>query len=60
MDWPLLGAAFAAVVLNLVPDFFSLAETRVVLRWAKGRGPLGLAALAVLDLLLTVAIFSVF
>ena len=46
-----------ATILNLIPDFFSLAETRIVLRWARGRGPLGLFALTALDLVLTVAIF---
>ncbi len=46
------------LVLNLVPDWFSLAETRWVLGQARGRGPAALAGLFVLDLALTLVIFA--
>ena len=45
------------VLLNFVPDFFSLIETRFVLKWSKGRGPLGIVFLIILDLVLTATIF---
>ena len=54
----MLIVGVVATILNLVPDFFSLMETRLVLRWARGRGPLGLLVLTVLDLILTTAIFG--
>ena len=45
--------------LNFVADFFSLAETRFVLRLGKNRGLGWICALTALDLLLTSAIFMV-
>ena len=53
----IVGAILFAV--NVVPDFFSLAETRMVLRWAQGRGPLVVLLLLVVDIILTTSIFSV-
>jgi len=44
-------------MLNLFPDFFSLIETRIVLKWSKNRGPLGISFLIILDLVLTTTIF---
>jgi len=46
-------------LLNLIPDFFSLIETRLVLNWSKGRGLLGIVLLIILDLILTTTIFIV-
>ena len=46
-----------ASFLNLIPDFFSLAETRWVLQLARGKGAGSIALLLVLDLILTTAIF---
>ena len=45
------------VLLNFIPDFFSLIETRLVLVWSKGRGLLGIVSLIVLDFALTLTIF---
>jgi len=46
------------VFFNLVPDYFSLTETRLVLRWAKGRGLAGISLLILLDFILTATIFN--
>lgn len=47
-----------AVVLNLVPDYVSLLETRVILKWAsKNRSIKKLAAWLTMDVLLTGAVF---
>jgi len=59
--WGFAGVLGVYVLLvfvgNIVPDFFSLSETRMVLRWAEGKGPLGVGVLAVVDVLLTTVIF---
>ncbi len=47
------------VACNFVPDFFSLHETRFVLRWAAGRGPIVILILIVVDFVLTTAIFAI-
>jgi hypothetical protein len=47
------------VFFNLIPDFFSLFETRLVLKWSKEQGPLGIVLLIILDLALTTTIFLV-
>ena len=44
-------------LLNLIPDFFSLIETRLVLRWSKGKRLLMISLLLILDLVLTSSIF---
>ncbi len=49
---------FIPIVSNLIPDFFSLFETRLVLKWSRGRGPLGIVFLVILDLILTTTIFA--
>ena len=46
-------------MLNAIPDFISLAETRLILRWAEGRGPAVVLLLTVVDIVLTTAIFLV-
>lgn len=45
------------LLFNYVPDFFSLQETRLVMGWARGRGPTGIVGLLILDLALTLMIF---
>ena len=53
----LTATMILTVVLNFVPDFFSLAETRLILDAANKRGVTGLIVLTVLDLCLTTIIF---
>lgn len=50
----------AGSILNLFPDFISLAETRWILRHAKEASPVKVTALVVLDLIATTVIFGVF
>ncbi len=60
IDW--WKAGFVIVfpfVLNLIPDFFSLTETRFILETSKNHHLLGICGLLVLDLLLTSALFLV-
>ncbi len=45
------------VFANLIPDFYSLIETRMVLRWSRKANGLGIVALFVLDLILTMIVF---
>lgn len=45
--------------LNLLPDFVSVMGTRLVLDWSKGKGPLGISLLMILDLVLTTIVFYV-
>ncbi len=50
---------FAAIpiLLNYIPDYFSLAETRFVLTISRGRGGIGILLLILIDLLATTVIF---
>lgn len=58
-DWEhFLLLAVSPLVLNLVPDFFSLVETRWVLERARHRGTAGVAGMLLLDLALTLIIFA--
>jgi len=57
-DWEhFLLLAVSPLVLNLVPDFFSLVETRWVLARARGRKTAGVVGMLLLDLALTLIIF---
>ncbi len=53
-----LIVAVLVFAMNAIPDFFSLAETRLMLRLARGRGPVGVILLTAADLVLTTAIFA--
>ena len=53
----LLAVAGGLFVLNVVPDFISLWETRLVLGWAQGRSPIFLVFLVGLDIAFTSLIF---
>lgn len=49
--------AIFPICFNYIPDYVSLAETRLVLRLAKDKGPLGLSLLVLADLILTTLLF---
>ncbi len=57
LSYILVLATLVPAFLNLIPDFFSLAETRLVLKWSQGRSLPSILLLIVLDLFLTSAIF---
>ncbi len=46
------------VAFNLIPDFISLAETRLVLRWSKNRGIFGMLFFIALDIASTLFVFT--
>ena len=48
---------FAAIFYNLIPDYLSLQETRLIMQLSQDRPVGGIAILAVLDLFLSAAIF---
>ena len=51
------AAAVSVALLNLIPDFISLAETRLILVWAKHRGLMGILFFIIVDVLATTLIF---
>ena len=59
IDDDMLVALGLVVLMNFVPDFFSLIETRLVLGWARGRSALTILLLLVLDFCLTSVVFLV-
>ncbi len=56
----IFSGLFSIAVLNLIPDFISLAETRLVLRWSKNCGLLGMSFFIVIDIIFTFVVFFVF
>lgn len=53
----LVLVAICLVPLNLVADFFSLAETRLILRYGRNRGPWGILGITIIDLVLTATLY---
>ena len=47
------------ILLNLIPDYFSLIETRIILEVSKGRGANGIVVLWFIDIALTTIIFLI-
>ncbi len=47
------------ILFNFIPDYISLIETRIILDYARGKGPLVVIALIFVDLIITTIVFLV-
>jgi hypothetical protein len=54
-----LISIIAPIFFNIIPDYFSLMESRVVLTWANNKGSFVVILLIILDLIATSIIFTI-
>lgn len=52
-------SSMGPIFFNLIPDYFSLVETRIVLQYARGKGIVGVLLLILVDIVFTVVIFLI-